>query len=135
LPIEAVVDEAFGEIEIKIAGHRLAQSFHTHGIVEQTVDDRLADPIAVFRTGFDTLDPRPEGLATGAPGAVFSDSDFEDEDLLEGDIANGARVRRLAPPAFATMGARVGFRGAPKRYHAHAGLKSIHACVPPGLGS
>jgi hypothetical protein len=108
---------------------------HTHAVVEQTVEDRRADAVAVFRTRFDPLDLRPEGLATRATGAVFSDSDFEDEDLLKGDIADGARVRSLAPPSLATVWARVGFRGAPKLDHANARLKSIHACVLLGLES
>ena len=135
LPIEAVVDKALGEIELEIAAHRFAQPLHTHAVVEQTVEDRLADPIAVFGTGLDAFDPRSEGLATRATGAVFSDGDFEDEDLLKGDIADGAGVRTLPPSPLATVRARVGFRGAPKLDHANAGLKSIHACVPPGLES
>src|SRR5689334_2072932 len=120
---------------MEIAGHRFAQPLHTHAVVEQTVDDRLADPIAVFRTRLDPFDPRPEGLATRATGAVFSDGDIEDEDLLKGDIADGAAVRSLPPSALATVGARVGFRGAPKLDHANAGLNRIHACVLPGLES
>ena len=135
LPSKAVVDKALGEIEMEIAAQRLAQPLHTHAVVEQTVEDRLADPIAVFRTGLDPFDPRPESLATRATGAVFSDGDVEDEDLLKGDIADRAAVRTLPPSPLATVGARIGFRGAPKLYHANAGLNSIHACVPPGLES
>ena len=76
-----------------------------------------------------------EGLATRAAGAVFSDGDFEDEDLLKGDIADGAGVRTLAPSPLATVGARVGLRGAAKRDHANARLNGIHACVLSGLES
>ena len=36
---------------MEIAAHRFAQPLHTHAVVEQTVEDRLADPIAVFRRG------------------------------------------------------------------------------------
>jgi hypothetical protein len=120
---------------MEIAAHRFAEPFHTHAVVEQPVDDRIADLVAVFRTGFDPFDPRPEGLATRTAGAVFSDGDFEDEDLVKGDIADGAGVRSLPPSPLATVRARIGFRGAPTLYHANAGLNSIHACVLPGLES
>src|SRR5437870_11022644 len=86
LPVETVVDKAVGEIEMEIAAHRLAEPFHAHAVVEQTIDDRRADPVAVLRTRFDPFEPRPEGLAARAAGAVFSDGDFENQDLAEGDV-------------------------------------------------
>src|SRR5262249_38740112 len=92
-------------------------------------------PIAVFRTGFDPVDARAERLATGATGAVFSDGDFEDQDLAKGEIADGSAVGRFAPSPLATVWARVGLRGAAQPDHAHAGLDGIHACVLLGLES
>src|SRR5215469_8012244 len=132
-PVEAVVQKALGEIEVEIPLQRFAEPFHAHAVVEQTVDNRLADPVAVVRARFDAIDLRSKGLATGTAGTVFSDGDFEDEDLAIRKIANGARMRLLASPSLAAARARVGFRGAPTLHRANAGLNGFHACVPPGL--
>ena len=135
LPVQTVVDKTLGEIELEIAAHRFAEPFHAHAVVEQTIDDRRPDPVAVLRTRFDAFQPRPEGLAARAAGAVFSDGDFENHDLAEGEVADGTGMRLLASPPLATLRTRIGFRGAAQRYHAHARFEGIHACVPPGLGS
>jgi len=133
LPVEAVVEKALGEIQVEIAVQGLAQPFHAHAVVEQAVEDGLADAVGVLGAGFDSCHLRAEGLAASTAGAVFSDLDVEDADLAVSDVANAARVRLLAVPQLATRGARESLRGAVAMYHADAGLNSVHACVPPGL--
>src|SRR5439155_20676886 len=107
--------------------------FDAHAVVEQAVDDRLADPVGVLGAGFDSLHLSPEGLAAATAGAVFSDLDFEDDDLAISDIANAAGVNSIASSLLAASGARKGLRGARDAFHTHARLHGIHACVPPGL--
>jgi len=132
-PVEAVVQKAIGEIEIEIALEGLAQPFHAHAVVEQAVDDRIADAVGVFRARLDPLHLSSEGLATGAAGAVFSDFDFEQDDFAIGDIANAAAVNILAASFPAAMRTGKGLRGVREAFHANARLRGIHACVPPGL--
>ncbi len=135
LPVEAVVQKALQEIEVKIALQGFAGAFHAHRVVEQTVDDRLADSVGVLGPQFDPLDMGPEGLATRAAGAVFSDGQFDDENFPIRDIADRPRVPLLASPRLAAVRAREGFRSALTLDHANAWLKSINACVPLGFVS
>src|ERR1700689_902382 len=135
LPVEAVVQKALREIEMEIPLQRLAEPLHAHAVVEQTVDNGLADTVAVFRARFDAVRLRSKGLAAATAGTVFSDSDFEDEDLAIGEIANKSSMGLLASPALAAAWARIGFRGAPTLHRANAGLNGFHACVPPGLAA
>jgi len=120
-------------VEVAVQGP--AQPLHAHAVVEQAVEDRLADAVGVFGAGLDALDRGAEGLAAGAAGAVFSDADFEDEDLAIGEVADAARVDLFAAPRLATPRAREGHRGAVTAHHAGAWLNGFHACVPPGLGA
>src|SRR5271154_6341791 len=56
LPIEAVVEKACRQIQVKISCQRLLESFHAHTVVEQAVDDCLANAIGVFGPAFDPGD-------------------------------------------------------------------------------
>ena len=135
LPIEAVVEKALGEIEMEIALEGQPEPFHAHAVVEQAVEDRLADPVGILGPRFDPLDRGAEGLAAGTTGAVFSDLDFQPDDFAICEIAHAAGVHILASSAFATAGAGEGLRGAREAFHAHARMNGIHACVPPGFGA
>ena len=96
LPVEAVVEEAVGQVEEEVALQRLLQAIHAHAVVEQAVDDGFADAVGVLGSRFDALDLGAEGLAAGAAGAVFSDRQFDDEDLAESDVADRSCVGVLA---------------------------------------
>jgi hypothetical protein len=135
LPVEAVVQKALGEIEVKIALQRLAKAFHAHSVVEQTVDDRVANSVGVLGARIDPLDLGPEGLATRTAGAVFSDGQFDEENLAVSDIADraGMRLFELSTPAAVRTGKRC--RSTMTFDHANAWLDGFHACVPPGLSS
>ena len=132
-PVEAIVEKALGEIAMEIALPGQAQPFDTHAVVEQAVEDRLAHAVGVFGAGLDSLQLGPEGLAAGTAGAVFSDLDFEHDDLALSAIANAADVNLLAASLPAAPGAGKGLRGARDAFQAHARLQGLHACVPPGL--
>ena len=118
---------------MEIAFEGQAQPFHAHTVVEQAVDDGLANAVAVFRSRLDPLHLGSKGLATAAAGAVFSDFDFEPEDLAVSDIADAAGVNILAASPLATLRTRKGLRGAREAFHPNARLHGIHACVPPGF--
>src|SRR5262249_19228296 len=135
LPVEAVVQETIGQFEVESPLQRPAQRFHAHAVVEQAVDNGLAHPVAVFGPRLDTLDLRPESLATIAAGAVLSHLDFEDDDLAIGDVADTTGMHILAPSTFATLRAGEGPGSTLTVNHACAWLNSIHACVPPWVWS
>src|SRR5262249_25537547 len=124
LPVEAVVEKAIGQFEMEIAPQGLAQSFHAHAVVEQPVDDRVADTVGVFGPRLDPRKACPEGLAAGAAGAVFSHLDFQDDDLAISDVADAAGMHRLAAAALATTRTGEGHRGALTVNHARAWLNS-----------
>jgi hypothetical protein len=133
LPVEAVVQKALREIEVKIALQCFAGAFHAHRVVEQTVDDCLADSVGVLGTQFDPLDMGSEGLATRAAGAVFSDGQFDEEYLTVSDIADQTRMSLFEPSRSAAVRARESRRSTLTFDYANAWFHGIHACVPPGL--
>lgn len=132
-PVQTVVEKAIGELEMEIALESLTQPFHAHAVVEQTVDDSLADPVGILRTRLDPIELGAKGLATRAVGAVFSNFDFENHDLAIGDIANQTGMSVLAPSHLAALRTGEGLRRARKPSHANTRFQSIHACVPPGF--
>jgi hypothetical protein len=115
---------------MEIALQSKAHPFDAHAVVEQAIEDSLADTIGVLGAGFDSFHLVSEGLGTGTTGAVFSDLDFEHDNLARSKIANATDVNILAASLLA---ARKSLRGAKDVFRAYARLHGIHACVPPGL--
>ena len=64
----------------------------THAIVEDTIEDRLADLVIVVGLGRDAFPRGAEGGAAVAGGPVFGGGDMNNEDGLVGDGANAAFV-------------------------------------------
>ncbi len=133
LPVEAVVEEAVGQVEEEVALQGVLQPVEAHAVVEQAVDDGVANAVGVLGPRFDAWNLGTEGLAAGATGAVFSDGQFDEDDLAEGDVADAAGVGVLASAPLAAMRTRVGLGGTPSSENANARRVGIHACVLFGL--
>jgi hypothetical protein len=98
-----------------------------HAVVEEAVDDGVADAIGVLGSWFDPLDVGTERLAAGTLGAVFSDRQFDDDDLPVGDVADGSSVGALPPPGCAAVWAREGLGST--SLPENANTSGVHACV------
>ena len=127
LPVEAVVEEAVGQVEEEVPPHRLRQPVGAHAVVEESVEDGVADAVGVLGSWLDALDTGPERLAAGTRGAVFSNRQFDDDALPVGDVADGSRVSGLPPPGRAALGAGEGLRSTTLPENANA--SSAYACV------
>jgi hypothetical protein len=132
-PIEAIVKEALGQFEMEIPSQGLVKTFHAHLVVEQAIEDRIANPISVLGPRFDSRNLGSEGLAAGTTGAVFSDRQFDDDDLAIRDVADWTRVRLFKPATSAALRAGKSCRSTMTFDHANAWLDGIHACVLSGL--
>jgi hypothetical protein len=102
-----------------------------HAIIEEAVDDGVANPVGVLGSWFDPFDVRAERLAAGAGGAVFSDRHFDESDLAERDVADGSCVGVLAPSGRAALWAREGLWSTTLTENANT--SGVHACVLDGL--
>src|SRR4051812_29867410 len=126
LAMEAVVDEAVGEVEQEVAVHRDDHPLDAHTVVEDAVEDGLADFVVVQRAGFNSRRRGPEGGAAMAAGAILSVGDVEEDDFLVGDGADRSVVDVLARRQLAAGGAR-GFPGAATDgYGSDVGTDSLH---------
>ena len=133
LPVEAVVEEAVGEIEQEVALEGLLQTIHAHAVFEQAVNDEIADAVGVLGAWFDAVELGAKGLAAGAAGAIFSDRQLDDDNLAEREIANRSGMSIFARRGFAAMRTRKSLGGAALLHDAHTRLNGFHACVLPGL--
>jgi hypothetical protein len=102
-----------------------------HAVIEEAVDDGIADAVGVFGSWFDAWDLRAKRLAAVTSGAVFSDRQFDDDDLAESNVANESSVCVLPMSNPAALGTREGFWGATLAENANT--SGIHACVLRGL--
>src|SRR3954454_22800436 len=102
-----------------------------HAAVEEAVDDGVADAVGVLGSWRDPLDARAERLAALTGSAAFSDRQFDEDDLAEGDVADGSGVGVLPPSGRAALGAGEGLRGT--TLPENANTSGIHACVLFGL--
>src|ERR1700722_7024972 len=132
-PVEAIVEEALGQFEMEIPSQGLVKALHAHLGVEQTVKNRLANPVGILGTQLDSLNLGSEGLAAGTTGAVFSDGQLDDKDLAVSDIADRTRVYLFEPPTPATMRTGKCCRSTMTFDHANAWVDGFHACVLSGL--
>jgi hypothetical protein len=132
-PVEAIVEKALGQFEMEVPSQGFVKAVHAHLVVEQSVEDCFADSIGVFGPRLDSLNLSSEGLATGTTSAVFSDCQFDNEDLSVGDIADLAAMCLLEPPTFAALRTGESRRSTISFDDASARPNSIHACVLSGL--
>lgn len=131
LPVEAVGEEAIGQIEVELPLHRLLQAMEAHAVIEEAIDDDFADAVGVAGSGFDAFDVGSERLAAVAGGAVFSHGQLDDDDFAQGDVADESCVGVLASSLGAALGAGEGLRGATLSKSPNTG--GFHACVLFGL--
>src|SRR5580698_4239850 len=132
-PVQAIVKEALGQLEAEIPSQGLVKALHAHLVVEQAVEHRLANPVGILGTQFDSLNLGSEGLAAGTMGAVFSNGQLDDKDLAVRDIADRTGMRLFEPTMPAAMRTGKGRRSTKTFDHANAWFDGIHACVPLGL--
>ena len=131
LPVEAVVEEAGGQVEAEVALQGLLDLLDGHAIVEDSIEDGLADLVVVVGLGFDVLDLGAERSAAVAGGTIFGGGDMKEEDGLVGDGADGAVVESLAwrepgRPATVRAGSFLGGMAA-------VGVKDLGAWVGVGV--
>src|SRR3954464_7463846 len=79
LPVEAVVDEAVGEVQEEVPTHRGDDPLDAHAVLQDAVEDGPADRVVVAGLGFDIRRGGTEGLAAGAPGPVLAVGNFSQE--------------------------------------------------------
>lgn len=103
LPVEAVVEEAGGQVEVEVAQEGVVDLLDGHAIVEDTIEDGLAHLVVVVGLGLDALDLGAEGGRAVAAGTIFGGGDVQEEDGLVGDGADGAVVEVLASAELATV--------------------------------
>jgi len=132
LSVQAVVDETIGEIQEKVSAHGTDDLLNTHPIIEDAVEDGLADLVVVQRLGVDTRRRGAEGGAAIAPGSILTVSDVEVDDLLVGDRTNltvedGLALAQLAASEASGLAGGV-FRG----YGSNVGTLDLHGLRAPG---
>src|SRR4051794_24693103 len=131
LAMEAVIDEAVGEVEQEIPLHRGDDPFDAHPVVEDAVEDGLADLVVVQCAGFNSRRRGPEGGAAIAAGAILAVGDVEEDDFLVGDGADRSVVDVLARRQLAAGGAR-GLSGtATDVYGSDVGTDGLHGLRAP----
>ena len=103
--VEAVVDEAVGEVQEEVAVHRPEDLLDAHPIVEDAVEHGFSGPCCRKGLGSMLGGSVAEGRATVATGPVFAVGDVEVDDLLVGDGTDLTVKNILALTQLATSGA------------------------------
>lgn len=130
--VEAVVDEAVGEVREEVSVHRPEDLLDAHPIVEDAVEHGFRDLVVVQGAGFHARGSGAEGRATVATGPVFAVGDVEVDDLLVGDGTDLTVKDILALTQLATSGAWGLARGAFQGYGSNVGIVHLHDLRAPG---
>ena len=85
---EHVVDEPRGEVQEELAAERLQGPFDVHAVLEDAVEDQVADLVVVLGLGEDALGGVAEGRAAVAAGLILAVGDLQVGDGLVGDGAD-----------------------------------------------
>src|SRR5262249_55001294 len=134
LPVEAVGDEAVGEVEGEVPAHRGDHPLDAHAVVEDAVEDGPADGVVVAGPGLDIRRGGAEGRGAGAASPVLAVGDVEEDDLLVSEGADPAVVGGLAPPERAASRAWGFAGGAADGDGADVGTVGLHGLrAPVGL--
>src|SRR5215208_5525018 len=131
LAVEAVVDEPVGEVEGEVPPHRGDRPLGAHTVVEDAVEDRLANPVVIVRPRLDARRRGAERSTATAAGPVLAVGDVEEDDLFVGDGPDLAVVGGLAPPELAARRAGGLARGAVDGYGADVGADGLHSLRAP----
>jgi hypothetical protein len=130
-PVQAVINEAAGEVQQEIAAHALANGFDIQAVVEDAFQDGLADAVVVSRLGQHALGAGTEGATAAAPGSIFAVGDLKVGNLLVGNGAHVAVQNALAAGQLAAMRAGSLLAGTVYGDINDVGCYGIHACVLP----
>src|SRR4029077_509325 len=79
LPVEAVVEEAVGQVVVEVTPEGALDLPEAHAILKDAVEDSLTDLVVVVCLGLDALDLGAEGGAAVAGGPVFGGGDVREE--------------------------------------------------------
>jgi hypothetical protein len=112
LPVQAVVDEATGEFEQEVTLPGQAGAFDVATVVQEAVEDDLADGVVVVGLGRDARRAGAEGLAARAGGLVLCLVDVQPGDPAVSQGADAAVKAADAAALLAAVGAGVVLGGA-----------------------
>jgi len=101
-------------------------------VVEETVEDGVADLIGILGLGSDAGGLGAEGLTAGAGGALLGGGEVDDDDGLVGEAADGPVTELLAASGGAAAGARSGRGGVAAVLVAEGSVRGKHG--RPQLG-
>jgi hypothetical protein len=112
LPAQAVVDEAFGQLQEEVAFHGGTSALDVEAILEEAIQDGGTDEAVVVGLGRHVEGPGAEGLAAGAAGPVLGVVDVEIGHLAVSQGADTTVEAALAAAVLAAGRAGVRLRGA-----------------------
>src|SRR5205807_881278 len=121
-----------GEVQEEVPVHGTEDLLDAHAIIQDAVEDGLADLVVVQRLGLDTRRRGPEGGTAIAAGSILAVGDVEVDDLLVGDRANLTAQDVLALAELATGGAWGLAGGAFHGYGSNVGTLDLHGLRTPG---
>ncbi len=107
-PIEAVVDEATGEVEQEVAFHGRTRTLDVEAIVQDTVEDGLTDEVVIFGLGANVRRTGAKRLAAATACGVLCVEDVQPEDVAVGQRTREAVEATFAAAVTTAAGAGVG---------------------------
>jgi hypothetical protein len=129
LPTQAVVDEALGEFDEEVTLHSGLSLRDVEAVVEQAVENGLADRgVVVGLLGY-VQGPGAEGMATSTTGLIFCIADFQPGDAVICQGTQSAEKDTFTVAPSAASGARGAFGGAADAYDAFV---AEHGLNPSG---
>ncbi len=132
-PVEAVVDEATGQVEQEVAFHGRTGTLDVEAVVEDAVEDGLANEVVVFGFGADVGRTRAKRLAAFTAGGVLCVKDVQPDDADVGQRTHEAIQATFAVAATTAAGAGVRLGLATDRDNLLAGLGyTAHGSGTPG---
>ena len=127
---EEIVDEPRGEVQQEFAAERLEGPFDAHAVLDDPLQDQIADGVVIQGPGEDAVGGAAEGGAAVAARLVFATGDLQVGDGLVGDGPDPARRQdalAAAQPATLRAGGLLG--RATNGYSHDCGCIGAHACV------
>src|SRR5262249_32631312 len=126
---QAVIDKSRGQLQEKVPPEGCLNPLQAHMVLQQAIQDRLADRVGILGLGFDVGHLGAKRATTGAAGPVLGGDDMDDQDALVGDAADGPMELLLAASQGAAVRTRdLLRRSLPVRVH-YPGLDGFHACL------
>jgi hypothetical protein len=123
---EHVIDEPRGQVEEEVAFERSEGAFDAHAVLEDAIEDEVADLVVVGGPGEYILVGVAEGRGAVASGGVLAGGDPQVGDGLVGDGPDPAGDGPLPSASLAAPGARGLLGGASNRYNERCGCLGAH---------